>query len=424
MKIYGSSNLPGILMTGYSQLNNVRLQMALAKREESKPSAPTMGSASGSLGTEDMEFLKKYQSHMLGLQSAANKIIKGEGYNRLEAGAESTSVAEVSGKLGSASDQYTLTVEQLAAGQLNQSVEMNGSDPLPSMSGSLKIQTEKGSFSFYLSAAGANDNREMLNNFAKKINGGKAGITASVQEKDGKVSLQLVGESGEKKSFSVSGSLAQRLGMENSVRCGQDAVYTIQKNNGEIKRVQAESNDILLDKGLKGELKGVGTTLIRGGVDNNAKLANAVAGLVDQFNQTLHFLNRNADRGVGVLHQIRRMVMSPASETDMNSIGIYTQKDGSLVLDREMFLDRMQRSPSLAEGILEKVAVGIRNDAQMGMRESSGSLLSEHPYFQHQVQPWNNAQQSTMNFLNLYTRSGSYNLMNYYAIGSLMNISI
>lgn len=420
IQTYASNNLASVLLSGYSQMNNVRLQMALANKETAGLPSAMQSPTTGSLSLEDTDFLKNYQNQMLELKDLADKTLKGGDKSRLAAGAENLNVAEASGKLGSTSDRYTLTVEQLASGQINRSVEMDSKAPMPSMGGALKIRTEQGNFEFYLSAAGTKNNREMLDNFAAKINGGKTGVTASVKEKDGKAYLQLTGASGEENAFSVSGSLAERLSLDQTAQYGQDAVYTVQKNDGEIQRFTSESNTISLGTGLTASLKGVGTTEIKAGVNASSGMANAVSDLVDKFNETLRFLNQNSDRGIGVLNQLKRMVLSPASEKSMELIGITTKSDGSLTFDREAFLNKSKESPSLVGDILEKVAGGIRNDAQMGMQESSGSLLGVQQY----SQMGNSIQRSSFSFMSLYTRSGAYNMKNYYAVGSLMNLSI
>ena len=184
----GIMNLSNVIMSGYSQINSVRLAQALSgKSAGSTVSSARQGSVSSKnkLSAEDADFLKDYQKEMQELKAEAEKVLAGGDKSRLAAGALDASVAEVSGKLGDRGDQYKLTVEQLASGQINRSTVLNSKDPMPSMGGSLRIKTEKGSFDFYLSAAGTKTNREMLDKFASRINAKDTGVTASVKEKDG-----------------------------------------------------------------------------------------------------------------------------------------------------------------------------------------------------------------------------------------------
>ncbi len=419
----GIMNLSNVIMSGYSQINSVRLAQALSgKSAGSTVSSARQGSVSSKnkLSAEDADFLKDYQKEMQELKAEAEKVLAGGDKSRLAAGALDASVAEVSGKLGDRGDQYKLTVEQLASGQINRSTVLNSKDPMPSMGGSLRIKTEKGSFDFYLSAAGTKTNREMLDKFASRINAKDTGVTASVKEKDGKAYLQLEGAAGDGSTFSVSGSLAERLGLDQVAQVGQQAVYTVQKNDGEMQRYTSDSNKVTLDGRLNAQLKGTGTTVIKEGAGLASRQADAVSRLVDKFNETISFLNRNSDRGVGVLLQVKRMITPPTSERSMNLAGITIRNDGSLRFDREEFMIKVQRSPDVINDVVESFANGIRKDAQMGMNERSGNLLNAVSYSQQSASGGQNA----MNIMSLYNRSGVYNMTNYYAVGALMNINI
>ena len=419
----GIMNLSNVIMSGYSQINSVRLAQALSgKSAGSTVSSARQGSVSSKnkLSAEDADFLKDYQKEMQELKAEAEKVLAGGDKSRLAAGALDASVAEVSGKLGDRGDQYKLTVEQLASGQINRSTVLNSKDPMPSMGGSLRIKTEKGSFDFYLSAAGTKTNREMLDKFAARINAKDTGVTASVKEKDGKAYLQLEGAAGDGSTFSVSGSLAERLGLDQVAQVGQQAVYTVQKNDGEMQRYTSDSNKVTLDGRLNAQLKGTGTTVIKEGAGLASRQADAVSRLVDKFNETISFLNRNSDRGVGVLLQVKRMITPPTSERSMNLAGITIRNDGSLRFDREEFMIKVQRSPDVINDVVESFANGIRKDAQMGMNERSGNLLNAVSYSQQSASGGQNA----MNIMSLYNRSGVYNMTNYYAVGALMNINI
>lgn len=308
--IQNYANLTNMLLSGYSQMNNVRLAQALSNKNTSGMKISQGISTNGKLSSADTEFLKDYQNELLELKDMAEKVMAGGEKSRLAAGAENLSVAEVSGKLASASDKYTLTVEQLASGQVNRSNGLESNSPRPAMSGSIKIETAQGKVELYMSAAGAKDNKEMLNNFASKINAKNIGVTAKVEEKEGKSYLRLEGASGEGNAFSVTGSLAERLGLDRVEQVGQNAIYTVKKNDGEEQRFVSDSNTVTLDGRLKASLKKTGTTNIKAGADAATGIADSVSKLVNKFNETLSFLNKNSDRGIGVLNQMRRETCS------------------------------------------------------------------------------------------------------------------
>ena len=386
------------MFTGYARANNLRLAQlydrsmvsamgASRQVEEAKGLNPTLDSVHTplrprALSFQDSAFLRDYRDNMLDIQTAASRV-GSQGADRLDnlaAMSTDPAVAEARGRLEKAGDRYTVKVEQLAAGQVDRSAPLEAESPLPTASGSIRLETGKGRFDFYMSGAGMENNREMLENFAAKLNSRDTGVTASVREKEGSVTLQLENSPGEKGSFEVKGTLAKRLDIQKTQEAGeQEAVYTVRKNGGQEERFTSEENTVSLG-GITLKLKGEGTTEITGSNDAMEGMAEALSSLVDQFNSTLNYLNRTGENRTGVHNQIRRMVQPPVSEKSMSLIGLTSQRDGSYTFDREAFMNQARRSPSLVRGIAEDFAQGLRSDAQRGMRESSGSLLDTTDY--------------------------------------------
>ena len=400
--------------------------------EEAKGLNPTLDSVHTplrprALSFQDSAFLRDYRDNMLDIQTAASRV-GSQGADRLDnlaAMSTDPAVAEARGRLEKAGDRYTVKVEQLAAGQVDRSAPLEAESPLPTASGSIRLETGKGRFDFYMSGAGMENNREMLENFAAKLNSRDTGVTASVREKEGSVTLQLENSPGEKGSFEVKGTLAKRLDIQKTQEAGeQEAVYTVRKNGGQEERFTSEENTVSLG-GITLKLKGEGTTEITGSNDAMEGMAEALSSLVDQFNSTLNYLNRTGENRTGVHNQIRRMVQPPVSEKSMSLIGLTSQRDGSYTFDREAFMNQARRSPSLVRGIAEDFAQGLRSDAQRGMRESSGSLLDTTDYSAQQYvrQVNTEAQMSPVNVLSTYSRNGVFNLMNFYTAGVLMNLN-
>ncbi len=431
------------MFTGYARANNLRLAQlydrsmvsamgASRQVEEAKGLNPTLDSVHTplrprALSFQDSAFLRDYRDNMLDIQTAASRV-GSQGADRLDnLAAMSTHppAAGARGRLETAGDRYTVKVEQLAAGQVDRSAPLEAESPLPTASGSIRLETGKGRFDFYMSGAGMENNREMLENFAAKLNSRDTGVTASVREKEGSVTLQLENSPGEKGSFEVKGTLAKRLDIQKTQEAGeQEAVYTVRKNGGQEERFTSEENTVSLG-GITLKLKGEGTTEITGSNDAMEGMAEALSSLVDQFNSTLNYLNRTGENRTGVHNQIRRMVQPPVSEKSMSLIGLTSQRDGSYTFDREAFMNQARRSPSLVRGIAEDFAQGLRSDAQRGMRESSGSLLDTTDYSAQQYvrQVNTEAQMSPVNVLSTYSRNGVFNLMNFYTAGVLMNLN-
>lgn len=373
------------------------------------------------LDSDSADFLKEYQGSMTRLMEAANKLrdTGSAGKTALRASVSDAAVAEVSSAIQNFAGNYTLTVDQVATGQVNETQAIQNAS-LPSLGGGLTLQTGDGTFNFYLSAAGYDDVKSALDAYASQINSRETGITASVLENktDNTYRLRLDGtDAGE---FTASGSFAQRTGLDQVASTGQKASFTVQAEGEEAQRFTSDTNRIQID-GIDVTLKKAGTTDIK--VQRQSGLtADGVQELVDAFNSSLKLLNDNADRGVGVLRQMQRMVQPPASERSLNLAGIGINRDGTLKLDTTRFNEALRRSPSLVQSIVSGsygLAQGAYLDGQQGLRVSSASLLSND-----RLQNSLNTLQNPMNFTSLYSRSGALNMLNYYSVGALMNMSI
>ena len=158
----GQSKTNGIF-TGYARANNQRLAQ-LFDRTLNSGTSPVQGSqavqnAQGLnppmvttisptrpkvLTFEDSAFLKNYRNNMLDLQTAAARVRSSEAGEGIPvAMSADPTVAEARGRMENASDQYEVTVEQLASGQVSQSEPLSAQDPLPTASGSLRLETGK-----------------------------------------------------------------------------------------------------------------------------------------------------------------------------------------------------------------------------------------------------------------------------------------
>lgn len=406
------------MMSGYSAINGMKAQLALGAKTADKLNAGY--SLSGStLNTGAMNFLKDYRQKLGDMQAAAKNVLSPKAaVNRYAAASDKATVATVTGNLKSTADRYTLKVEQTARDQINRSAAVRADAALPTMGGALRIQTDKGVFNLNLSSAGSKTNSEALNQFAEKINAAASGVTASVVKKeDGTAFLELSGTT----DFAVSGSFAQSMGLEAVYEAQRDAVFTVTKNGEAEQRLTSATNRIEID-GLSVELKGIGSAQIKAGQSEADRVADATGRMVDSFNSLLSTLNANADRGIGVLRQVRRMVLPPASEQSMATVGITIAKDGSLAFDRSRFVSAMEKDPTAAKSVIDRVARGIEDDATAGLREPSASLVGQLTASGGVSADSYNME--TVNFLSSYNRSGIFNTMNLYAAGALLNISV
>lgn len=430
------------IFTGYARANNQRLTQLFDRTissradeiQQSRAVQGTMGLHAPLVTTisptrpkvlsfEDSAFLKNYRNNMLDLQTAAASTRSREGVQEtLVAMSSEPSVAEARGRLQNVNDSYEVEVEQLASGQVSQSRPFAAEEPMPTASGSLRLETSKGKFDFFMTGAGMENNREMLESFATKLNSRDTGVTASVvEDTDGNASLRLENSAGEKGSFEVSGTLAKRMNIQTTREAGEkEAVYTVRKNGGEEEQRTSDKNTVELDKGITLKLKGTGKAIVSAATDIMEGVADKLNLLVEKFNSTRDFLQRNGENRQGVQNQLRRISTQHVPEKSMDLIGVTARKDGSYSFDREAFLRQARRTPDLVNSIVEDFSKGIQADAQRGMRESSGSLVGPVEYGRRMTE----AQRNPVNVLSTYSRDGAYNLMNLYAAGVLMNLNV
>lgn len=411
-----------------SAINNVRLSQALAKNPKLSQAVSSITSATSRSSSlqSSVGFVKQYNSSMSSLMNAANSLKttnKTGAMSDLAVTSSNKSVATATEKLPARSAKsYQLNVMQLAQKQTNVSSGVKASakaDTNMNFSVGNGINTVNVQVSAKNNSGNAKTNLEMLNEAAFKINNSKSNVTASVIQKDGIASLQLESKStGEGNAFSVSGELGAAAGAENVQTEAANAKYSV-TTDGVTTQHESYTNDISLDyTRIDVELKGIGETTIASDVDTD-KVGAALGDLVDAYNSSLKLLNDNYDRGTGVDRQLRSLVAGLGSEQSLNQLGITVNKDATLNFDKSTFEKNMKENPSLTKNIISGVG-GVAdtafNKASSAMSVNSGSLINGD---------LSSAQTSSItnpyNVFSMYSRSGAYNMSNYYAVGLMMN---
>lgn len=247
-------------------------------------------------------FLKDYQSELTALEAAASKLqwsSSSNVFSDLEAGSTDEEVATASKtwRLQAGTD-INLEVHATAQAQKNVSTAQTAVDQAEEDM-EFEIAGPKGTQKVSISSTNANGTKKTYNQMyqeaAKAINAdSKAGVRASVEKKDGKVSLVLTGkETGEANSFTVTGKTGAAAGLENVVNNAQDALYTVTQD-GQTQTFSSSTNKVSVDYGrIEVELKKEGSTNIYAGVDAD-KIAGAVQDLVDSYNAVTNLLEKNA----------------------------------------------------------------------------------------------------------------------------------
>ncbi len=423
-------SLNSTIISGTSQITTTKASLALSGTTSSV-TTPSYSGGTTSLSWESQSFLDGYSSKLTELSSAASSVLAPSNSAALTAGSSDNSVATVSGNVQSENSHYTVEVSQVATAQVNSSVEFAASDPLPTVGGSLNIETNSGTFRFSLSSASADTNEDALTKFAAEINSANSGVVATVVERsDNTVALELEGVGSD---FVASGSFADTTGLSEVNREAQQAVFTVTDNTGDTQQFSSSTNSINVD-GVDINLRSVGTTEITASQNGGEALADALSKMVDAFNSTVNYLEANESQGIGVLNQLQRMATPPTSTSSMQSIGISMHGDGTMSFDRTAFLDAYSSDEEITVDIAEDIASSIQIDAERGLSEPSGSLVSNSLTTNETTgvtggtditgTSFDTYNFSNIDFYNSYNSSGVYNMSNYYAVGAMLNILV
>lgn len=418
-----------------ASMNDFKLSQALSgKNLGSGVSAiPGVGST---LSNSAASFLKDYKTNMTSLQKLAAQLSSTNQDSTVSdlavtSGDSGILTASSSYKLAQEA-AYTVNVKQLAASQVNTSSALQDSGAPAMAAGSFSLSTSVGEFSFDIDPSEATSNQDLLTAVADAVNGLKTGVTAKVVNDRGRVSLSLTSsETGAGTGFAVSGDFARSIGLDQVSRQAQDAVYTVDKQGDSLGPMEFTSAENTVNIGtykIQAQLKGTGSTQVSVGTDM-AKMTDNVDQLIKQYNKTLSFLGANSSMGVGVLKQQRNMILPPTSERSMNQVGISVNKDGTLAFDKAKFAKAAAADPALVKDVISGshgLAQGILQDTRTALSASSASLVGKDVFgaSQNVVQQGQNYDKSQFAMLSTYSRSGVYNMTNYYAVGMLMNFNI
>lgn len=410
-----------------SSFNNFRLTQALSTNAKFQSSGLTPSVFNNGSMKSSLSFIKDYSSSMSNLMSAANSLRtsnKSGVMNQLAVSSSDKSVAVASEKFPPRSTKkIQLDVAQVATAQKNTSFGVKSGEAAKSDM-NFNIGNSLNAVNVRVSATNANGtaktNLQMLKDAAEQINRNSKNVTASViQNKDGTSALSLTGKfTGALSSFSVKGTLGAAEGLDKVEEEAVNAKYSV-TTDGKTETYESSSNDISLDFTRIGvELKGTGTTTISAGIDSE-KLASSVENLVKSYNSTLKLLNDNYSRGNGVERQLRNFVRGIGTEEAMEKLGITVKKDATLSFDKEVFAENLKKDPKFTMDLISGTN-GIANQAfskaQSAVNSSAGSLINGDLSTAQSEEITN-----PYNVFSLYSKSGVYNMTNYYATGYMLN---
>lgn len=169
----------------------------------------------------------------------------------------------------------------------------------------------------------------------------------------------------------------------------------------------------------------------------------AVKDLVDKYNNTISYLKKNGEYGQGLNSQMESLKRAMPSEQGLKYFGMSYDTSGNLKIDEEKFKDTFQKDSQYVKesfggqfGIAERLgtkASAILDssvDEVLNSGTTSGTGEKKNTTSNEPVETYGTSSVNTANAMNVndsfkqfasFTRSGAYNLSNYYAV-SMLNI--
>ncbi len=420
---------------GYAAVNNYRLSEILSDKISSGRTAVSpiekikqTASKSAALSSDTVGFLKDYQNYMNSLSKTSKNLmssVRGSVGSKTDVASSNKDVLDVTASFTVREPaSYEVEVKQLAQAQVNSSAKIKASDA-PTASGEFVLETSEGKYSFDIDPSFAATNKELYNAIAMEINDMEAGVKAQVLDDGKNVSLVLKSEnSGENNAFKVSGAFSEAIGLDKVEKQAQDAIYTVERY-GVGKEFKSSVNKVnIAGYQIQAELKKTGKATVTAGIDVES-MSSELEKLTKKFNETVDFLKKNVDRGVGVQRQLDRLLQTPVSKNSMEEVGITIDKDGKYSFNKDEFRKIAEKNPALVKDIVSSsygIAQGLERDAKAGMNMPSASLVSTSVQGSQSIFQQTNKYDAMLSVMNIYGKNGTVNMNNVYMMGLLMNM--
>ncbi|MEY8356461.1 hypothetical protein AALB39_24360 [Lachnospiraceae bacterium 54-53] len=411
-----------------SRVKTKNVQSVYTGDRQAVESVHPVNRASMTEGSSSMDFIKSYGSAMAGLMQSSNTLRQSNRsgvLNDLEVTSSDISVAEASKRYEVRnSRKIEVEVAQMASAQVNKSAEVLSAAPgesdmklvlSDSQGRTVRIEADRtyedGSFK---------TNLQMMEEAKARINSqSDVGVKAYIEEKDGVSALRIEGnKTGRDNGFLVTGDPGPAAGLEKALESAKNAVYSVTDKGNTVKR-EASENEAAIDNGRIGlKFLDTGKVTISARV-NEEKVAAAAEDLTESYNNALKLLKDHVNRGSAVAEQLESLTGQLAFRQPLEQLGMREKEDGSLELDKDVLRKNLRESPELTADLLgggDSVAQSGYQAASKAMGTSAlgliGNDLKDEP---------NELQSDPYNFMNVYSRTGAYNMNNYNALGLMIN---
>lgn len=366
--------------------------------------------ANKKVGQDSLDFLAEYQEKLHVLGNSANRMrnLTKEFQAKLETAIQDKKIAAATPDSHPAErGVYDVKVEQLAQRQISTVRPVNQDNSKPTFrDGSLEVtvnRTDKGGnpvrAEIRVDTQGKTD-EQVKADIVSQINAQSdtLGLKASVvrdENRQPQIRVEAK-ETGKSNAFTITSMDGKNELEMDYEQLAQNLTYTVQKDTTSDRTStqqaaskeppvtqEAESNQgVVIDPkenpDLKIDVKTVGKTQVK--VEPNTEdLVKKTSDFVKQYNKTMDFLTKNADRGVGV-SKVKDTMTKHINKLgrSMKEIGVSANDDGTLSFDEKRFQTQLNRNPDNVRETLERsnLADQTYRNTRSGLQQSSASLLS------------------------------------------------
>ncbi|MFT8352826.1 flagellar filament capping protein FliD [Clostridium saccharoperbutylacetonicum] len=293
-------------------------------------------------------------------------------------GSSNTNVVTATKTSGYDKKNYSVEVSQLAAGKSISYNELASTGKDLVATGSISIDNGKNSYNFDVGTENALNNKDAMNKIADKVNKAAIGVKATVEEVNGKSSLEFQSNTtGENSKLTV--TLGNNLNQEMTVKATQEGVNAKYKVNNV--DYTSESNNVNLGSTVKATLNGVGKAAISSDNIDSNRIVNSVKDFANDYNKVVNFLGSNSDKSSKIESLSNSFKGTKNNSDSLSSIGITIENDGKLSVNENTLKNAISKDFKNVRDILGG-ASGTATETYSKVQDAMNKSKNLYPSFQ------------------------------------------
>lgn len=154
------------------------------------------------------------------------------------------------------------------------------------------------------------------------------------------------------------------------------------------------------------------------------EIANSVKDLADKYNKVTSYLQDNVDRGSAVASHLRSFQREQLDQKSLNAVGLSYNGRGRLELDEAKLGEALDKSYTYTKEILggqyslaERTVQRTKSALDTSVQRLAGNDIANAL----ENRKTSNSQHDYFRYMTSFSRSGPYNMTNYYTVGLLLN---